>query len=98
MSPFQIIRESHLFYRKSNLHGNNLDFYITISFEIQLGKLCKKPKEGYCTCRKDICKQFPKNITFQILWERPVMLLEQDGLKIIKENACNSYIIAIFAN
>lgn len=68
-----------------------MDFFITNSFQKKLSTLCKRPQDGYTSCAKDICKQFPPSATFSTIWNRPTSLRLEGDIRIIKEEAGNSH-------
>lgn len=64
-------------------------FYSIETFRITLSSLCSKPKEGYYSVIKDICKEF-KNKPIEEIRINIDMVLNEDKFTIIKLRLPNS--------
>ena len=67
-----------------------MKFRATSYFLAHLENLCKKPKDKYSSCRKDIAKAFPLNQTFGELWMSFDTILDSGNIKIVKVRVPNS--------
>ncbi len=65
-------------------------FYSIFIFRDSIGNLCKKEKDGYHSCRNDICDLL-KSRSFDEIWAMNTLLREMPGIRLIKLRVKNSF-------
>ena len=68
-----------------------LTFFSTSTFRQSIITLCKKERNGYHKCQKDICDRF-KDLSFEDIWMLTTKLKDLDNIKIIKVRVPNSHL------
>jgi hypothetical protein len=74
------------------MSSNAAKFYSILTFRSSLALLCKKDKNGYASCPKDVCSVFEK-LSFDDIWEMNTRLREIGNLRLIKirvQNSCQN--------
>jgi hypothetical protein len=66
-----------------------MQFYTTPEFLQVINELCKRPKDGYSSCKEDICNEF-KDKSLEELWDTEPFLINNSRLRLIKARFCNS--------
>ena len=65
--------------------------YYSISiFRNALNQLCRKEKDGYHSCKADVCVFF-KNLSFEDVWVKNYLIRDLNDIRIIKVRIPNSF-------
>ncbi len=59
------------------------------TFRSSLEKICRKERDGYSSCKEDICKLF-KDLSFDDIWEMNFRIRDLDNIRVIKIRVQNS--------
>ena len=65
-------------------------FHSISTFRTSLENLCRKEKNGYQSCKKDVCDLL-KGLTFDDIWELNYRVKDLDNIRIIKIRIQNSF-------
>ncbi len=65
-------------------------FHSISTFRDSLENLCRKEKNGYHSCKKDICNQL-NNQSFDNIWEMNFRVKDLDNIRVIKIRVQNSF-------
>lgn len=68
----------------------SVSFHSISTFRDSLENLCRKEKNGYHSCKKDICDLL-KNFSFDDIWELNYRVKDLDNIRIIKIRVQNSF-------
>ena len=67
-----------------------VSFHSISTFRDSLENLCRKEKNGYHSCKKDICNQL-NNQSFDNIWEMNFRVKDLDNIRVIKIRVQNSF-------
>ena len=67
-----------------------VSFHSISTFRDSLERLCRKEKDGYHSCQKDICDLL-KELSFDDIWEMNYRVKDLDSIRIIKIRVQNSF-------
>lgn len=65
-------------------------FHSILTFRNSLESLCRKEKNGYHSCKKDICDLL-KNLSFDEIWEMNFRIRDMNSIRVIKIRVQNSF-------
>lgn len=65
-------------------------FHSISTFRNSIEQLCRKEKNGYHQCRKDICNLL-KDLSFDDIWEKKYLIRDLDSIRVIKIRIPNSF-------
>ena len=68
----------------------SVSFHSISTFRDSLENLCRKEKNGYHSCKKDICDLL-KGLSFNDIWELNFRVRDLDNIRVIKIRIQNSF-------
>jgi hypothetical protein len=67
-----------------------ISFYSILTFRNSIDAICRKERNGYHSCKKDICDLL-KDRSFDEIWEMKHKVRDLDNIRVIKIRVQNSF-------